>query len=326
MASEPKTLQQAIVYFADPQNCIDYLVARRWANGVVCPTCGSTKVHYQPKHRRWQCATKHSKRQFTVKVGTIFEDSPITLDKWLTATWMITNCKNGNSSWELHRTLGVTQKTAWFMGHRIRLAMQDELTGGTLSGEIEVDETFIGGKVRNMHKDRKAIVQTRGRNMGNKSIVVGVLERGGKVHAGVVPDRGKASIQDIVKGVVEPGSQLYSDEHGQVWQMDEYEHQMVNHLEQYVNGNVHTNGMENFWSLLKRSIGGTYVSVEPFHLFRYVDEQAFRFNNRGPMDDAQRFSYVIRKIVGKRLTYAELIGKTDPATRTQRDEEEIHPF
>ncbi len=154
MATEPKTLQQAIVYFADPKNCLTYMVARRWPNGVICPTCGSAKVKFQDKHNRWQCSNKHPKRQFTAKVGTIFEDSPISLDKWLTATWMITNCKNGNSSWELHRTLGVTQKTAWFMGHRIRLAMQDDLTGGMLGGDVEVDETFIGGKVRNMHKSR----------------------------------------------------------------------------------------------------------------------------------------------------------------------------
>src|ERR1700693_2308408 len=176
MASEPKTLQQAIVYFADPQNCIDYWVARRWANGVICPTCGSNKVHYQPKHHRWQCATKHPKRQFTVKVGTIFEDSPITLDKWLTATWMITNCKNGNSSWELHRTLGVTQKTAWFMGHRIRLAMQDDLTGGNLGANgqgVEVDESYIGGKVRNMHRSKKVRLQ-KDSQKGNKTIVVGM--------------------------------------------------------------------------------------------------------------------------------------------------------
>jgi transposase-like protein len=323
MASEPKTLQEAIVYFADPQNCIDYLVKRRWSKGVICPTCGSTKVHYQPKHHRWQCATKHPKRQFTVKVGTIFEDSPISLDKWMTAAWMITNCKNGNSSWELHRTLGVTQKTAWFMGHRIRLAMQDELTGGSLSGEVEVDETFIGGKARNMHKDRKRRAQALGRNTGGKAIVLGMLERGKTVRATVVPDRTKNIIQPIVAANVESGAEIFADEHAGSWRMDEkYIHKIVNHLETYVDGNVHTNGMENFWSLLKRSIGGTYVSVEPFHLFRYVDEQAFRFNNRGPMDDAMRFSYVIRKIVGKRLTYKELIGRTDPAT-TQGTEKEV---
>jgi transposase-like protein len=195
------------------------------------------------------------------------------------------------------------------MLHRVRLAMQDELTGGMLGGEVEVDETYIGGKARNMHKDRKLRVQKEGRNTGGKSIVMGMLERGKTVRATVVPDRTKATMQPIVGANVEPGSTVYSDEHGHQWRMEEYEHAMVNHMEAYVDGNVHTNGMENFWSLLKRTIGGTYVSVEPFHLFRYVDEQAFRYNNRNPMDDAERFSYVIRKIVGKRLTYAELTGK-----------------
>jgi transposase-like protein len=242
------------------------MVARRWPNGVICPTCGSTKVKYQEKHARWQCSTKHPKRQFTAKVGTIFEDSPIGLDKWLTAAWMITNCKNGNSSWELHRTLGVTQKTAWFMGHRIRLAMQDELTGGNLAGEVEVDETFIGGKARNMHKDRKRRVQAQGRNIGGKAVVLGMLERGKKVRATVVPDRTKASIQPVIMGNVQPGAEIFSDEHGSMWKMDEYTHQIVNHLETYVNGNVHTNGMENFWSLLKRGLGGTYISVDALPL------------------------------------------------------------
>jgi transposase-like protein len=231
------------------------------------------------------------------------------LEKWMPVVWLITNAKNGISSWELHRAMGVTQKTAWFMLHRVRLAMQDELTGGSLGGEVEIDETYIGGKARNMHKDRKRRVQKEGRNEGGKSIVMGMLERGGTVRATVVPDRTKATMQPIVGANVEPGTQIYSDEHGESWRMSEYEHSMVNHLATYVDGNVHTNGMENFWSLLKRTIGGTYVSVEPFHLFRYVDEQAFRFNNRKPMDDAERFSYVIRKIVGKRLTYAELTGK-----------------
>lgn len=314
MATAPKTLQEAIKHFADFENCQKFMAQLRWSDGKVrCPNCGSEKVTYLAKARVWKCYGKHEKAKFSLKVGTIFEDSAIGLDKWLTAVWLIANCKNGISSYEIGRDLGVSQKSAWHMLHRIRFAMQDELTGGMLNGEIEVDETFIGGKVRNMHKDRKAIVQTRGRNLGNKSIVVGVLERGGKVHAGVVPDRGKESIQDIVKGVVEPGSQLYSDEHGQVWQMDEYEHQMVNHLEQYVNGNVHTNGMENFWSLLKRGLHGTYVSVEPFHLFRYIDEQAFRFNNRKPMNDSQRFTYLMRKVVGKRLTWNELTGKEPSA-------------
>jgi transposase-like protein len=240
------------------------------------------------------------------------EDSALGLDKWLPAMWLVASNRNGISSWELHRALGVTQKTAWFMLHRIRLAMQDEKSGGKLSGEVEVDETFIGGKNRNMHKDRKLRVQKEGRNTGGKTIVMGMLERGKTVRTAVIEDRTKATMQPIVRENVEPGSQVFSDEWASSWRMDEeYTHGVINHLESYVEGNIHTNGMENFWSLLKRSIKGTYVSVEPFHLFRYVDEQAFRFNNRLPMSDADRFSFLVRKVVGKRLTYAELTGKTE---------------
>ncbi len=205
--------------------------------------------------------------------------------------------------------IGVTQKTAWFMLQRVRLAMQDELTGGMLAGEVEVDETFIGGKARNMHRSRRIKANVQSVNKG-KTVVLGMLQRHGKVRATVIPDRTKPVMQENVRPNVEPGSQIFSDEHAAGWRMDdEYAHEVVNHMEAYVNGNVHTNGLENFWSLLKRGLNGTYVSVEPFHLFRYVDEQAFRFNNRGPMNDSQRFTYLMRKIVGKRLTYDELTGK-----------------
>ncbi|HTX38515.1 MAG TPA: IS1595 family transposase [Bryobacteraceae bacterium] len=323
MDAEPKTLQQATVTFADQNNCREYMVPRRWNAGIVtCPTCGSDKVKFQPQHNRWQCSNRHPRRQFTLKTGTVMEDSPLGLDKWMLAMWLIASNRNGISSWELHRALGITQKSAWFLLHRIRLAMQDELTGGSLAGEVEVDETFIGGKARNMHKDRKARVQKHGRNTGGKAVVMGMLERGKKVRATVIPDRTKAIMQPIVKANVESGSQIFSDEHGHNWKMDEYEHSVVNHLTSYVDGNVHTNGIENFWSLLKRTINGTYVSVEDFHLFRYVDEQAFRFNNRLPLSDGDRFSYLVRKIVGKRLTYAELTGQTEEGPKA---EEEI-PF
>jgi transposase-like protein len=316
MASEPTTLTEAVVYFQDPDNCLNYLAARRWPNGVaVCPTCGSKDVGFIASRRVWQCKTRHPKAQFSVKLGTIFEDSPLGLDKWLPAMWMIASNRNGISSRELHRALGVTQKTAWFMLHRIRLAMQDELTGGSLSGEVEVDETYIGGKARNMHKSRKRRMQiTMGQKCG-KTIVMGMLERGKTVRATVIPDRTKKIMQPIVRATVEPGTQVFSDEWAGQWRMDEeYTHNVINHLESYAEGNVHTNGMENFWSLLKRGINGTYVSVEPFHLFRYVDEQAFRFNNRLPLSDADRFSYLVKKVVGKRLTYAELTGKTGSPT------------
>jgi transposase-like protein len=287
------------------------MVNLRWSDGKVkCPTCGSEKVTYLDKARLFKCYRKHARPKFSLKTGTIFEDSPIPLEKWLPVMWMVVNCRNGVSSWEVHRSIGVTQKTAWFMLQRCRLAMQDDLSGGSLHGRVEVDETFIGGKARNMHKDRKARVQAEGRNTGGKTIVMGLLQRGGKVRATVIPDRTKAIMQPIVRGSVEEGTTIYSDEHGDNWKMPEYAHEIVNHLEEYVNDNVHTNSMENFWSLLKRSLHGTYVSVEPFHLFRYVDEQAFRFNNCG-MSDALRFRFAMRHVVGRRLTYKELTGKTE---------------
>ena len=309
--SEPKTLQSAIQYFGDPDNCLSYLIARRWKDGVVCPTCESKNVSFVASRRVWQCKTRHPKSQFSIKVGTIFEDSPIGLDKWLTAMWMVANCKNGISSWEVHRSLGVTQKSAWFMLQRIRLAMQGKNAGklGGPGSEVEVDETFIGGKARNMHRSKRARVIT-GTGGKDKTVVMGILERGGNVRAMVVDNRRRSELQKQVREHVEAGAALYSDELKSYEGLSaEYEHAVINHAVEYVNGNVHTNGMENFWSLLKRSLHGTYVSVEPFHLFRYIDEQAFRYNNRKNMSDADRFDLAVSQIVGKRLTYAEVTGK-----------------
>jgi transposase-like protein len=320
MATEPKTLQEAVLHFSDPKNCREYLVARRWPNGVICPRCGSDRVAFLEKYNRWQCNSKtHANRQFTAKTGTIFEDSPLGLDKWMAAMWLIVNCKNGISSYEVARDLGVSQKSAWHMLHRIRLAMQDDLTGGMLNGEVEVDETFIGGKVRNMHRSRKVEMQKQSQK-GNKVVVIGSLERKGRVRASVAPDRSNAAIRDHVQGNVDVGSVIFSDEHANHWRMDDkYRHEIVRHAEQYVDGNIHTNGLENFWSLLKRGLHGTYVSVEPFHLFRYIDEQAFRFNNRKDMNDSDRFDLAVRQIVGKRLTWAEVTGKVqdhqEPSTK-----------
>jgi transposase-like protein len=310
-AIEPKTLQQAIVYFSMPENCMNYLVARRpeWKDGVVCPTCGSTTVGFLKNQLRWQCSNRHPKRQFSVKVGTIFEDSPLGLDKWLPCVWLITNCKNGISSYEIGRDLGVTQKTAWFMLHRVRLAHQGK-DGGKLSGEVEVDETFIGGKSRNMHKSKRARVIT-GTGGKDKTVVMGMVERGGKVRAFVMDGRKRKDLQPAIRGHIEAGSAIFSDELKSYNGLEsDYQHAVINHAVEYVNGNVHTNTMENFWSLLKRGLHGTYVSVEPFHLFRYIDEQAFRYNNRKDLTDADRFDLAVRQIVGKRLTYAELTGKT----------------
>jgi transposase-like protein len=322
MATEFKTLQDAIIYFANPDNCLQYMVGRRWPNGVTCPTCGSKDVRFLANQRRWECKSKHAKKQFSVKVGTIFEDSPLPLQKWLPASWLLSSNRNGISSWELHRALGVTQKTAWFMLQRIRLAMQDENTGGKLGGEVEIDETFIGGKARNMHKDRKerALGGKGGGHVG-KVGVQGMLQRGGKVKTAVIRDSKIATLIPNVNANVEKGAHVFTDElHSYFGLQADYAHDVINHAEAYVNGNIHTNGIENFWALLKRGLNGTYVCVEPFHLFRYVDEQAFRFNNRKPMSDSERFDYLMRKVVGKRLTYAELTGKTGQQGEETRPE------
>ena len=305
----PSTLREAITYFFDPDNCVTWMVARRWPNGVECPTCGSKKVSYQTAQRRWQCGSHHAKRLFSLKTGTIMEDSPIGLDKWLPVIWLVTNCKNGVSSWEIHRAMGVTQKTAWFMLQRARLALQGK-NGGKLPGEIEADESFIGGKARFMHAHKRA-EKIHGRGPDGKAIVAAVLERGGEIRVNVVKTRRKADVQALVRENVEPGSNLYTDALKSYDGLAEFTHQVVDHAVEYVNGQIHTNGCENFWSLLKRGLKGTYVSVEPFHLHRYIDEQAFRYNNRKDMNDADRFELAVSQIVGRRLTYTELPGHAD---------------
>jgi transposase-like protein len=313
--TQPKTLTEAILYFADPANCREYLVSRRWPKGVTCPVCGGKSVYFDTSRNGWECKTRHAKRKFTLKTGTIFEDSALGLDKWLPALWMIANMKNGVSSHELARSLGVTQKTAWFMLHRIRLAMQDDEDGGKMGGDVEVDETYVGGKARNMHtgKRREKAIR-RGRTWNGKVAVMGLLKRHSdgqsKVRTAVIPDVRKHRLHRIIEDHVEDGSALYTDDLMSYRGLDlYYRHQVIDHAEKYVDGQVHTNGLENYWSLLKRGINGTYVSVEPFHLFRYLDEQAFRFNNR-KATDADRFSELVRGIVGRRLTYETLIGPT----------------
>lgn len=306
----PKTLLEAVKFFSDYENCRKFMVEARWPDGVVkCPICGSDHVTYMAKTRRWKCYAKHPRAQFTLKVGTIFEDSPIPLEKWLPALWLIVNCKNGISSYEVGRALGVTQKTAWFMLHRLRLAMQ---TGSfrKLHGEVEVDETFIAGKARNMHADqrRTRITGTGGKD---KPLVMGFLQRGREVQAEVIGTRKKRELQQEVKKHVQAGSALYSDALKSYEGLDaEYAHRVIDHAAAYVDGRVHTNGLENFWSLLKRGLKGTYASVEPFHLFRYLDEQSFRYNNRKEQcGDAGRFQLALSHILGRRLTYNELTGK-----------------
>ncbi len=314
MTNKPQTLQQAIVYFADKDVAHQYLVDLRWSDGVACPHCESKEQHsYTTTRKIWRC--KSCKKEFSVKVGTIFEKSPIGLDKWLSAVWMIANAKNGISSCEIARALGVTQKTAWFMLHRIRLAMQSG-TFEKLNGEIEADETYIGGKAENMHKWERIKQGVQGRGTVGKAIVFGLLERNAgdkasKVKTRVVRNTKKRTLQPEIRGSVQAGSSLFTDALKSYQGLEtEYIHQYIDHTTEYVRDNVHTNGIENYWSLFKRSLRGTYVSCDVSHLFRYLDEQTFRFNNRRD-NDSMRFTAVLSMVAGKRITYAELIQKQE---------------
>jgi transposase-like protein len=324
----PKTLQDAIQFFSDFENCRQFMVSIRWMDGIVrCPRCNSEHVTYLKKARVYKCNGKHEKQKFSLKVGTVFEDSPIPLEKWLPALWLVVSCKNGISSYEIHRALGVTQKSAWFMLHRIRTAMRTNTfgqhfkLGGSEGGPVEVDETFIGGKLTNMHKGRQTKLRTirdrveRPDPYMGKTVVMGFLDRDlRQVRATIIPAIKRDVLQAQILKEVKHGSKLYTDDATAYANVaHKYVHEVVSHVDEYVRGQVHTNGIENFWSLLKRTLRGTYVAVEPFHLQRYIDEQVFKFNNRAtkdnPLDDSDRFVLALSQIVNRRLTYAELTGK-----------------
>ena len=317
----PKTLQEAIVYFSDPNRCFEFAKKLRWPDGiVVCPRCSVAKNSFIKTRKMWFCYA--CKRQFTMKVKTIMEDSPITLDKWMAAFWMLANAKNGISSHELGRALGVTQTTAWFMLQRIREVMKGKKFGETTKiggegNELEADETFVGGVTKNMHKGRRLKADGLG-PYKNKTIVQGILDRNlRQVRATVVPNVTRETLQNAILKNVKFGSTVYTDnavayDNGM---QRRFVHDVVNKTESYVRGRVHVNGMENFWTLLKRSLRGTYVAVEPFHLSRYVDEQVFRYNYRKDgerkLNDSDRFAAAMSQVLGHRLTYSDLTGKSD---------------
>ena len=320
----PQNLIEVTRYFADPDVCVDFVAAMRWPDGITCPHCDGKRVSYLSSRRIWKCMAKECHKQFSAKTGTVFEDSPIPLDKWLTALWLVVNSKNGISSWEIHRSVGVTQKSAWFMMHRIRLALRTQDWGnggmGSSGGPVEVDEAFVGGNPKNWHLSKRVkrvrFTPSEEKLEDHKTAVVGLLDRETRqVRAKVVPNVKREVLQDaILNNVVGTGT-VYTDGLKSYSNLPAlaFIHETVDHLNEYVRGEVHTNGIENFWSLLKRGLRGTYVAVEPFHLERYVDEQVFRYNNRAtrrnPLNDADRFILALSQIAGKRLTYAELTGK-----------------
>ena len=330
----PKNLLEVTRHFADPDVCVEFVASMRWPQGVTCPHCNGTKVSFLKSRRIFKCMAKECRKQFSVKTFSVFEDSPLPLDKWLVAVWLVVNCKNGISSYEIARDVKVTQKSAWFMLHRIRLALRKgnwEKFGGD-GGPVEVDEVYIGGEEKNKHASKKDLytvqpdywyasprVMKSNRGRGSKKIpVVGMLDRDTrKVRAQVVPNVTRKALTDMIVDGVQKGSKVYSDSYPAYKSLPtlEFVHETVNHVKEYVRGEVHTNSIENFWSLLKRGLKGTYVAVEPFHLDRYLDEQVFRYNNRttkdNPVDDRDRFMLAVSQIANKRLTYEELTGKVE---------------
>jgi transposase-like protein len=307
----PRTLIEAVAYFSDQDVAHDFFVQLRWPNGAACPHCGNAEVHYLPKYRRWTC--KECRQQFTAKTGTIFEDSPISFSKWLPAIWLITANRNGISSMELHRALGVTQKTAWFMLHRIREALDDQ-GGEPFRGPVEADETYVGGLTKNMNAKRRAKYQRTWSGEG-KSAVFGIVQRNtpehrGKVRAWVIPFVEKEYLQGNIRRNVAPGEEVHTDGFPAYRGLKrDYIHQVIDHAYSYVEGHVHTNSIESFFSVFKRTIRGTYIAPRPKHLQRYVAEQVHRFNER-ENTDGPRFALSAKMAEGKRITYKQLIRKS----------------
>ncbi|MEO7029259.1 MAG: IS1595 family transposase [Acidobacteriaceae bacterium] len=313
----PKSLKAAIEYFADEKVCINAVAAMRWIDGKpVCPKCGvaeTNRKHYWLKtQRRWKCYA--CRKQFSVKQGTIFEDSPIELSKWMCALWLIVNCKNGVSSYEVARDLEITQKSAWFVLQRLRYILKDvsvEKMGGT-GTPVQMDESFHGGKPKNMHRSKRLARQVGMNGYADKTAVFGMLETGTRqVRAMVVPNVKRVTLQKAILDNVGFGAHIHTDQWpGYDGLAKQFVHETVNHMETYVTaGGVHTQAIENFWSLLKRGLQGTYVAVEPIHMDRYLDEQMFRFNNRLGHNDGTRFTKALSQVAGRRLTYRELTGK-----------------
>lgn len=311
MTDQPKTLLEAVRYFSDLDRCEAYMRKIRWGDsGPVCPKCGAKGDRIGEITTRRMLKCRDCIKQFSSRQGTVFESSKVSLDKWFLAVWLIANCRNGVSAYEIERDVGVAYNTAWFMLHRIRAAM--EVVGGTFDGPAEADATYIGGKASNMHEGRRAGI-IRGRGAVGKAIVHGVLQRGdaSQVRATVVKSDDATTLLPTIRMAVRHGATVYTDSARSYSELClTHLHHAIDHAQAYVDGEIHTNGLENFWSLFKRTLGGTYVAVAPYHLFRYTAEQVYRFNER-LRTDWQRFEKALSQISGKRLKWRELTAQGD---------------
>ena len=304
--SKFSNLVDVMLYFADKETCKKYLARMRWANKPVCPHCDYSKKVYSMKKGNYKCAK--CRKPFSVTKGTIFENSSIPLQKWFVGIWLITSHKKGISSLQLHRDLGITQKSSWFMLQRIRHAIKTQSLNISMFNTTEADETYIGGKNKNRHADKK-VKNGQGRSSKDKTPVFGLLERGGRVVAMKVDGVGKNILQPVIAKYLVEGAKLVTDEWGAYNGLDSrYDHSVVNHGRgEYVSGACHTNTIEGFWSLLKRGILGTYHNVSVKHLDYYVKEFQYRYNTKD-MSCADRFDETL-SLSDSRLTYATLISR-----------------
>jgi transposase-like protein len=298
----PQTLLEAVRHFSDPEAAWHFVKEMRWPGGAICPFCGHDKSSFCEPRKRWQC--KSCRKQYTVKTGTIFHGSPLGLDVWLSGMWLITNARNGISSYELSRSLGISQPCAWFLAHRVR-SMMETGTFLRLSGTVEVDETWVGGKPAAMHANRRTEMRRRG---FPKVCVMGLKERGGQVRLRVIQNTKAETLQPAIRRFVKKGEMLYTD-NARAYQGIEkdFDHHTVNHFAgQYVTGDVSCNSIDNVWSVMKRAYHGSHIHYSHQHAHRYVAETEFKMNHREYKDGA-RFAIAVSQVSGKRLTYRELV-------------------